>query len=182
MGVVFHAKDVIMHTLAPDEKATTVMIYTVNSLVRGDLITKQSSRVSIWLRMQGQVHYIHLHKPQVLALGGALTKSVVYDELHFPIAQILGFHPAAHSDEPLDYDPDEPNRIMKSMELLLGGFLVKGKLRISTHADFATAVEVAHSGWLSVYDAEVTPMFVQGFPIMHAPLMLVNPMLVGFGF
>jgi len=178
---VFAEKDVIMYTLAPDEKATVVMIYTQNSLVRGELVTKQSARINIWLRMQSQVYYVHIHKPQVVVMGGGLTKSVVYDELHFPIAQILGFHPVHANNESLDYDADEPNRAMKDVNLLLGSFNVKGKLRISTHTDFATTMEVAHSGWLSVYDAEVLPLFVQGFPTMHAPLMLVNPMYVGFG-
>jgi hypothetical protein len=81
----------------------------------------------------------------------------------------------------LEYDPDEPNRAMKDVNIMLGSFSVKGKLRISTHTDFATSIEVAHAGWLSVYDAEVAPLFLQGFPVMHAPLMLVNPMFVGFG-
>ena len=170
-----------MYTLASDEKATTVMVYTQNSLIRGDLITKQNARINIWLRMHGQVYYVHIQRPQVLVLGGALTKSAVYEELYFPISQIVGFHPAASDDEPLDYDPDEPDRALKDVNVLLGSFAVKGKLRISTHADFATSIEMAHAGWLSIYDADVTPLFVQGFPAMHAPLMLINPMFVGFG-
>ena len=170
-----------MYTLAPDEKATVVMIYTQNSLVRGELVTKQSARLNIWLRMQSQVYYVHVHKPQVVVLGGGLTKSVVYDELHFPISQILGFHPVHSEEEPLDYDPAEPNRSMKDVNLLLGNFSVKGKLRMSTNTNFSTTIEVAHSGWLSVYDVEVAPLFVQGFPTMRAPLMLINPMYVGFG-
>jgi hypothetical protein len=63
----------------------------------------------------------------------------------------------------------------------MGNFAVKGKLRISTHSDFATAIELAHAGWLSVYDAEVSPLFVPSFPVMTAPMMLVNPKVVSFG-
>ena len=92
MSDAFPAKDVTMYTLVADEKATTILIYTQNSLVRGDLITKQSARVNIWLRMQGQVNYVHVHNPQVLVFGGPLTKSVVYEEMYYPITQILGFH------------------------------------------------------------------------------------------
>ncbi len=170
-----------MYTLAPDEKATTVLIYTQNSLVRGELITKQGARVSIWLRMPGQATYVHLHKPQLLSLGGPLTKSVVYEEMYCPIAQILGFHLAPPADEPLDYDADEPHRAMRDVNLLLGSFSVKGKLRVSTHTDFATTIEVAHAGWLSVYEAEIAPLFVPQFPAMSAPMMLVNPLFAGFG-
>lgn len=170
-----------MYTLAPDEKVTAVMLYTTNLLVRGELVTKESARVSIWLRMQAQVHYVHVHKPQVLHFGGQLTKSIAYDELYLPISQIIGFHLVPPAEEPLDYDPSEPNRAMHDVYLSLGNFSVKGKVRISTHADFAASIEMAHAGWLSVYDADVTTLFVPQFPEFHAPLMLVNPMLASFG-
>jgi hypothetical protein len=176
----YSQKDGFMYTLAPDEKVTAVMIYTHNSLVRGELVTKESARVSIWLRMQAQVHYIHVHKAQVLMFGGPLTKSLAYDEQYLPISQIMGFHIVPPATEPLDYDPSEPNRAMHDVHLSLGNFSAKGKVRISTHADLATSIEVAHSGWLSVYDAEITTLFVPQFPEFHAPLMLVNPAVVSF--
>jgi len=170
-----------MYTLAPDEKMTTIMIYTHNALVRGGLVTKESARVSIWLRMQAQVHYVNVHQAQVLMFGGPLTKSLSYDELYLPISQIVGFHIAPPTEEPLDYDPSEPNRTMKDVNLALGNFSAKGKVRISTHTDFATSIEMAHSGWLSVYGAEITTLFVPQFPEFHAPMMLVNPAAVSFG-
>ena len=170
-----------MYTLAPDEKVTTVMLYTGNAMVRGELVTKENVRVSIWLRMHGQVNYVHIHKPQVLRFEGPQTKSLGYEEMYFPISQVVGFHIVPPSDELLDYDVDEPNRAMKDVNLLLGCFSLKGKLRISTHADFATTIEVAHSGWLSVYDAEIVNPFVPQMPAIQTPLILVNPMFVSFG-
>ena len=170
-----------MYTLAADEKATTVMFYTDTMLVRGELVTKSSARVSIWLRMPGQVHYVHIHNAQVLIFGGPMTKSISYDEMYLPLIQVIGFHPVSHAEEPLDYDLDEPNRAMHDVQISLGNFSAKGKVRISTHADFATSIEVAHAGWLSLYDAEVTTLFVPQFPTFHAPMMLVNPMVVSFG-
>jgi hypothetical protein len=181
MPAFFRVKDETMYTLAADEKATTVLIYTENALVRGELVTKQSARVSIWLRMQVEVNYLHIHRPQILAFGGPQTKSMINDEMYCPLSQIYGFHLAPPADEPLDYDASEPNRAMKEANLLLGDFTVKGNLRISTHADFATAIEGVHAGWLSVYDAEVSPLFVSSFPVMTAPMMLVNPKVVSFG-
>jgi len=181
MPVVFPEKDSPMYTLAADEKATTVLIYTENALVRGELVTQQSARVSIWLRRQVEVNYLHIHRPQILVFGGPLTKSMINDEMYCPIPSIYGFLLAPPADEPLDFDASEPNRAMKDVNLLLGEFAVKGKLRISTHADLATAVEMAHAGWLSVYDAEVSPLFVPSFPVMTAPMMLVNPKVVSFG-
>ena len=170
-----------MYTLAPDEKMTTVMIYTHNSLVRGGLVTKESMRVNIWLRMQGQVHYVNIHTPQILNFAGSLTKSLSYDELYLPISQIIGFHPAQPGDEPLDYDASEPNRTMKEVQISLQNFSATGKVRVSMHTDFATSIEVAHAGWLSVYDVEIVAHFVPEFPKFYPPMMLVNPMAINFG-
>lgn len=170
-----------MYTLAADEKATTVLLYTENALIRGELVTKQNARVNIWLRMQVEVNYLHIHNPQILAFGGPLTKSMISDEIYCPLSQIYGFHLAPPANEALDYDDSEPNRVMKDVNLMLGSFNVKGKLRISTHSDFAKTIEGAHAGWLSVYDADVTPLFVPSFPAMQAPLMLVNPRVMSVG-
>jgi hypothetical protein len=170
-----------MYTLAPDEKATTVMIYTHNSLARGDLVTKQNARVSIWLRMQAEVYYVHIYKPQVLVFGGPQTKPFVYEEMYLPISQILGFHIVPPTEEPLDYDPNEPNRAMKDVNLLLGCFAIKGKVRISTHTDFANSIEVAHAGWLSVYEVEIVNPLVSQLPAIQTPMMLLNPMHASFG-
>jgi hypothetical protein len=170
-----------MYTLAADEKATTVLVYTQNSLIRGELVTKQNARVSIWLRIQSQINFLHVQKPQVLAFGGPLTKSMVFDELFCPISEIMGFHLAPPADEPVDYDESEPNRTMRDINLLLGYFTVKGKARLSTHSDVATSLEVAHTGWLSIYEVETSNLFVPQFPTMQAPMMLVNPRYISFG-
>ena len=180
-SVAAYKKDSAMYTLAPDEKATTVLVYTFHSLVRGDLVTKQSARVSIWPRMQAQVYYTHIHKPQVLFFGGTQMKALAYEEMHIPISEILVFHIAPPAQEPLDYDPNEANRTMADVNLMLGSFLLKGKVRISTHTDFANSIEVAHSGWLSVYDVEIANPFVQQWPVIQTAMLLVNPMHVSFG-
>src|SRR6266498_2719948 len=116
-----------MYTLAPDEKATTVMVYSPNKLIHGDLVTKQNARVSLLPRM-GMPGYVHFVKTEVLFFGGEPPKS-----------------------EPFDYDPDEENRIMLDVDMILGAFMLKGKIRTSTHADFVTNLEAAHTTWLSVY-------------------------------
>ena len=170
-----------MYTLAPDEKISTVMVYSRNKLIHGDLITKTNVRVSIWLRTQGVPNYIHLLKPQVLLFGGMPPKSLTYTELFFPAERIIGFHLAPPASEPLDYDPDEANRVMLDVNLILGVFMLKGKVRVSTHADLATSIEVAHVGWLSVYDAEISNPFVPQMPAIKVPMLLVRPTQVSFG-
>ncbi|MBI3738866.1 MAG: hypothetical protein HY258_07450 [Chloroflexi bacterium] len=170
-----------MYTLAPDEKISTVMVYSRNKLIHGDIVTKNNVRVSIWLRTQGVPNYVHLLKPQVLLFGGSPAKSLTYNELFFPAERIIGFHLAPPASDPLDYDPDEANRIMLDVNLILGVFMLKGKVRVSTHADLATSIEVAHVGWLSVYDAEISNPFVPQMPAIKVPMLLVRPAQVSFG-
>jgi hypothetical protein len=170
-----------MYTPHPDEKTSTVMIYSGNAFIRGELVTRENVRVNIWLRTQGVPNYVHLLKAQVLLLGGTPPKSVAYNELYFPAAEIIAFHLAPPAVDPLDYDPLESNRIMTEVNLLLGTFMVKGQLRTSTQTDFATSIEVGRATWLSVYDADITNPFVSQMPPIHVPMMLVRPEEVTFG-
>jgi hypothetical protein len=169
-----------MYTLAPDEKMTTVMIYSRNKLVHGELVSKENVRVSIWLRTQGVPNYIHVFKPQVLFFGGSPPKSLTYNEYFFPTERIIGFHIAPPAADPPDYDPQEANRTMIDVSLILGAFMLKGRLRISTHTDLATSIEMARTAWLSVYDAEISNPFLPQMPAIHVPMLLVSPAQVSF--
>src|SRR6266508_5994196 len=148
-----------MYTLAPDEKATTVIVYSPNKLIHGDLVKKQNARVSL-LPRTGMPGYVHFLKTEVLFLGGSPPKSLNYDEYFFPTERIIGFHLSLPASEPLDYDTDEANRAMLDVDLILGAFMLKGKIRISTHANFVANLEAAHITWLLVYDAEIVNPFV----------------------
>jgi hypothetical protein len=170
-----------MYNLGPDEKTSTVMFYSNNAFVRGDVVTKENVRVSIWLRTQGVPNYIHLLKAQILLIGGTPPKSIAYNELFFPTTQIIAFHLAPPPADPLDYDANEANRTMVDVNLVLGTFVVKGKLRISTLSDFSTSIELGRSMWLSIYDADITNPFLAQMPPIHVPMMLVRPEQVSFG-
>ena len=54
--------------LQPGEKITPVMIYTLNSLAWGSVVTKEAIRVSLWLRTPMAPQYISLLNAQVLSL------------------------------------------------------------------------------------------------------------------
>src|SRR5258705_13668240 len=126
-----------MKPLAPDEKIATVMVYTQNMLARGEVVTMESVRVSIWLRTQGVPNYIHLIKPQVIVFGGTPPKTLAFEEFFIPTAQVIGYHLAPPAQDPLDYDASEGNRMMQPMELVLGSFIIKAKIRISTQTEIA---------------------------------------------
>ena len=169
-----------MYTLAPDEKATTVTVYSPNKMIHGDLVTKQNTRVSLLPRM-GMPGYVHFLKAQVLFFGGEPPQSLKYDEYFFPTDRIIGFHLSPPASEPLDYDPDEGNRVMLDVKMILGAFMLTGKIRTSTHADFVANLEAAHTSWLSVYFAEIVNPFMPQLPAIHASMVLVKPTQVSFG-
>jgi hypothetical protein len=170
-----------MYTLRPDEKTTPVMLYTQDTLVRGEVVTKQTVlRVNIWLRTDGAPKYMHLLKPQVIVFGGTPVKPLTFSEIFFPTSQLIGFHTLPPTDEQLDYDPDEANRMMQEVEILLGTFVAKGKIRISTQTELVASLEVARLAWMSIYDVEIANPYLPQMPLMHVPMMLVNPTHVAF--
>ena len=171
-----------MYILRPDEKKTPVMIYTQNSLARGEMVTRDNiHRVSVWLKTQGIQQFAHILNPTILIFGGAPPRSLTYTEVFFPTERIIGFHLVPPSDEPLDYDPAEENRAMHDVEALVGTFVMKGKLRVSTHAEFGTTLEVARVSWMSLYDVEVTNPYLPQMPPMNVPMILLDPRHVAFG-
>lgn len=169
-----------MENLAPDEKSTLVMVYTHDSLVRGEVVTKQSARVNIWPRTQGVPNFIHLLKANVLLFGGPTPKSTTYADFYMPTASAIGFHLAPPANEGVDYDPQEKNRTMEPVTIMLGTFILKAHLRISSATSVGTSIEIAYTGWLSIYDVEVTNPFLPQMPPMQVPLMLIMPSRVNF--
>jgi hypothetical protein len=171
-----------MYILRPDEKTAPVMVYTLHNVIRGEVVTKENVlRLNIWLRTDGAPRYLHILKPQVLVFGGSPPKSLSYSQIYFPTSEVIAFHTLPPIEEPLDYDPNEANRTMEIVELVVGTFVMKGKIRISTQTEVATSLEVARVSWMSVYDVWVTNPYLPQMPALQVPMMLVNPNHVAFG-
>ncbi len=169
-----------MKPLESDEKIAMVMVYTHNALIRGEVVIKETLRVSIWLRTQGVPNFVHLHKPQVILFGGTPPKSLTYAEMFVPTADVIGFHIAPPEHDPLDYDATETNRMMQPVDLMIGPFLLKGKIRISMQTDIATNLDVSRSAWMSIYEADISNPYLPQFSV-HVPMLVVNPLHVNFG-
>lgn len=168
-----------MYTLGPEDKATLVMAYTNNLLVRGEAVTKQSVRVNVWLRTDSAPVYIHMLNPQVVVFGGGAPRPSNHAEIYLPTAEVIGFHPVPPSDDVLDYDPKEPNRVMEPASALMGTFLLKGKLRFSGQTGLGTTLEVGRAVWMSIYDTDIiNPLLPQ--LNLHVPMLLVRPNKVSF--
>lgn len=159
------------------------MLYTMHNVVRGEAVVKQNvPRVNIWLRTDGAPRYIHILKPQVLVFGGSPVKTLSYSELYFPTSQVIAFHTLPPVEEPLDYDLSEADRRMETVDLLVGTFVISGKIRISTHTEVDTTLESARVSWMSVYEASVTNPYLPQMPALQTPMVLINPNHVSFGF
>lgn len=171
-----------MYILRPDERTMPVMLYTKESVVRGEVVTKESvHRVNIWLRTDGVPKYMHLLKSQVLVFGGGPVKALSYPELYYPTGDLIAFHTLPPTDEPLDYDPGEPNRMMEAVHILVGTFVMKGNIRISTQTEVGVSLEMARVAWMSLYDAVITNSYLPQMPPLHVPMVLINPSHVAFG-
>ena len=172
-----------MYILRPDEKTSLVMLYTQTNVVRGEAVVKQNvPRVNIWLRTDGVPRYIHILKPQVLVFGGSPVKSLTYSELYFPTSQVIAFHTLPPTEEALDYDATEADRRMEEVDLMVGTFVMNGKIRISTHTEVDTTLESARVSWISVYEVSITNPYLPQMPALQVPMVLVNPNYVAFGF
>ena len=169
-----------MKPLASDEKLATVMVYTHHMFVRGEIVIHENLRASIWLRSQNVLKYIHLLKPNVLLFTGAQPKSFAYNEMFLPTKEVIAFHIAPPAEDSMDFDTSELNRVMQFVDILLGSFTMKGKIRISTQSDLATNLDASHNTWMSVYDADISNMYLPQFN-MHVPMLLVNPGFASFG-
>lgn len=164
-----------MYTLGPEEKVSVVMAYTQTSLLRGEVVTRESIRINTWFRTDSAPDYIQLYKSHWIQVIGGAVKSHSYEEFLLPVPLIIGFHLAPPAQEPLDYNAREDNRVDKRVAILMGLFVVKGNIRISTQADLINSLQISHSPWISVYEAEVSSPQLPQMPVLQIPMLLVRP-------
>jgi hypothetical protein len=171
-----------MYILRPDEKTTPVILYTKDALVQGEVVTKEMiHRVNIWLRTDAVPKYMHLLKVKVVMFGGGTGKTLSYPEIFFPSGELIAFHLLPPREEPLDYDPGEANRMMTDVDVIVGTFVMRGKIRISTQTEIGVSLEMARISWMSLYDVVITNPYLPQMPPLGVPLVLVNPSHVAFG-
>ena len=169
-----------MPTISPDEKLTAVMAYTQDGVVRGETVTKQAVRVSTWFRTDGAPDYLRAFNVQWVSLTGGAVKPLALPEIFMPLDTIIGFHMLPPARDPLDYDENETNRVNAPLSIVMGRFLVRGKLRISPQTDIGTTLTISHSKWMSIYEAEVTCPYLPQMPAMQVPMLIVRPTQVSF--
>lgn len=167
-------------SLTADEKITPVMVYTANSLIRSDVITKENIRVSIWLRMAGAPEFIHLKNANVLTFGISM-QSQNFSDYFISAHQILAFHLLPPASDPVDYDETELNRKMEPLTVMVGSFRFNGHTRMSSHTDLANHLAILHTPLVSIYDIEITNPSLQAMGVLKVPFALVRTNGVTFG-
>jgi hypothetical protein len=169
-----------MFTLQSDEKVTPVMIYSKDKLIRGEVVTKDGIMVSRWLRTQGAPTYMHILKANVLNFSTGAPRVSNFEEVYFPTSECLAFHLTPPKSDPLDYESTEQNRVMLPMLLVIGSFLMQGKLRVSGMTDLPTSMEGNRLPWLSFYEISISN---PALPQMHldVPMALISAAQVIYG-
>jgi hypothetical protein len=169
------------YTLTPEEKKTSVMVYTANMLINGEAITRETMRVSTWLRTQGAPEFVHLLNAKVLIFGAGSVHSMNFSEYFIPTPQILAFHMTPPAKDPPDYDESEPNRKMEPSSVVVGTFRMNGNFRIASQSDLAKMLEVTHSSFLSFYEVEISSASLPAMGVMRVAMAIVRPTVVCFG-
>jgi hypothetical protein len=163
------------YTLEAGEKATPVMVYTLTTLARGEMITKEQMRVSTFLRTQAAPEFVGLYNAHVLIFGGPTgIQQAGYTEYFIPTQQILAYHLVPPVKDPPDYDPSEPNRKMEPAILLVGTFRFSGYLRMATQSNLNKYLELARESFLSFYDVEITNPGLPSASVLKVPIVLAR--------
>lgn len=158
-----------------DEKIASVMIYTTDALLWGDIVIKTGIRVSTWLRTQGVPRFVRIfnaNRIRFAATGSARPLGV--PELFLPSDEITAFHLKPPATDPVDYDPQEPNRKMVPVSAFVGWFRFNGLLRMSNVTDVDRYLDVAKEPYIPVYDLTITNLSVPNMAAIQTPYALVR--------
>jgi hypothetical protein len=162
------------YTLGIAEKATPVMVYTINMLARGEVVTKEQMRVSTWLRTQGAPDFVGIYNAHVLTFGSTGIHQASYTEFFVSTSQIMAYHLVPPAKDPPDYDLSEPNRKMEPTTLLIGSFRFNGNLRMATQSKLQRYLEVARESFFSLYDVEITNPGLPSGSALKVPIVLAR--------
>ena len=163
------------YTVNSDEKVAHVMVYTSAALIWGEVVVKEMIRVSTWLRTNAAPDRVTLYNAKSL-----ITTSVnnlhptSYPEANIAVPQIIAWHLAPPAKDPVDYDATEPNRHLEPINVLLGTFLIKGSLRLSTNADLKKYLEVTREPYTALYEAEISNLLMPNLGPIMVPYILVR--------
>jgi len=163
------------YTLEAGDKATAVAVYTMNSLMIGELVTREAVRVSTWLRAIGLPDYAGLYGVTMLRFLGTGEPQVLrFSQLHFPLSQVIALHLSPPGNDPLDYDTSEQNRKLEPVAALAGPFRFDGHIRIPAHVTLARQMDIMRDPFTMLYDVSISSAF-QPMGVVQTSMALIRP-------
>ena len=171
----------ILPPLAKDEKIVPVMLYTHHALWWGSIIMKEMVRVHMWLRTSAAPEIIHIHNARLLFQGAVEThKPIAMKEAHVFTNDILAYHLLPPEKEPLDYDPNEPNRHLEAIAAFTGSYRFDGNVLLSNIYNIGRYIETTHERFVSMYDVDITYPFSSSQAPLRVPQALVKISMASF--
>lgn len=162
-------------TLLDDEKSANIMAYTQSALHWGTIVVKNVIRVSTWLRTNIAPEVMTIYNVRTLSTTGSLaSKPVTSNVLYLFTNQILAFHLVPPQEEPLDFDPTEPNRYMDPVTIFLGPIRIDGHIRLSLLSNVEKYLDVNREEFTSIYNAEIGNALAPSAGVMKVPYLIVR--------
>ena len=138
------------YTLEPGQKATQVMIGTPDTLIWGDLITREKAHISAYLNTLAE-EFVPLSDAKVLFLALAQQAAPVQKpRAHIKLEEVLFFYGMAES-EPLPEQSE--TRRLDPIEIFVGSYRIEGFILKSPIADLHTMLLVSKEAYMPVYKA-----------------------------
>ena len=163
------------------EKSVPVMLYTMTSMILGEVKVMSQIRVSTWLKTSSAPDILQLINAKViLTTGSAPSKPIACPEIHLPTTEVLAMHVLPPTSELLDYDPSEPNRHLLPVSILFNAFKVDGSVWVSTRVDLAKFIELNREAFTSVYDIQISSPLFTSLPTIRVPMMICRQARVIF--
>jgi len=163
------------------EKSVPVMLYTLTSMILGEVKVVSQIRVSTWLKTSSAPDILQINNAKVImTTGTSPSRPLVFPEIHLPSAEVLAMHILPPASEPLDYDPSEPNRRLLPAIVLFNAFKADGALWSSTRVDLSKFIELNREAFTSIYDVQISSPIFTGLPIIRVPMMICRQARVIF--
>jgi hypothetical protein len=154
-------------------KEMPVLIYIRQSLIWGKVVAKPAIRVSIWLNTDMVPLYLSVVDAKIILLGGSVTpKSLTAPSLSVHAQQINAYHLLPPADEAPYFDPEEPNRKMEPVSILMGNMRFDGNIRMSAQTDLDSFLNVSKSDFLELFDVNASFPLTPSMGRIQTPFML----------
>jgi hypothetical protein len=164
-----------LYNLEPDEKSGSIIMYLRQGLCIGDVVLKNHLRISTWLRTNAAPETICMKNAKMIYIAAdAKPKSMTFSEYFVATSELLAYHLLPPAQDPVDYDPDEPNRHMVSITALMDKFRIDGKIRISQQVDLRKSLEISREEYKSIYEATIYCPIMPALGIVNVPLVLIR--------